>query len=105
VEDTRELYVSDTDFADCVLRDLTTAGAGLQCDGAGLDVGDTVLLDLRLGERMRASIRVTGEVRHAGIDDDGGVNAGVEFVVVGDLERALLDRLVRDLEVFVPQNA
>jgi hypothetical protein len=41
---------------------------------------------------------VTGEVRHAVADDNGVVTAGLELVEVGDLERALLLRLVRELE-------
>jgi hypothetical protein len=96
--DREQVYVSDSDYTDCVLRDLSTAGVGFHSTGAELEVGDRLLLDLRLGERLRASIRVTGEVRHAAADEDGVVSAGVEFVEVGDLERALLLRLVRDLE-------
>jgi hypothetical protein len=33
------------------------------------------------------------------------VRAGIEFTDVGDLERALLFRLVRDLPTREPQNA
>ena len=83
----------------------TTAGVGLRCPASELSVGDRVLLDLQLGERHRASIKVTGEVRHAECDDDGAVRAGIEFVEVGDLERALLVRLVRDLQEPAPQPA
>ena len=56
------------------------------------------MLDLQLGARHRASIKVTGEVRHTASADDGSVNAGIEFTEVGDLERALLVRLVRGLK-------
>ena len=57
------------------------------------------------GARHRASIKVKGEVRHAASADDGSVSAGIEFTEVGDLERALLFRLVRDLEVPERQTA
>ena len=68
-------------------------------------MGDEILLDLPLGERQRASIKVTGEVRHTASAEDGSVNAGIEFTEVGDLERALLLRLVRTLEEPVRQTA
>jgi hypothetical protein len=96
--DREHSYVSDSDYTECVLRDLSMAGVGFRSADRGLTVGDRVVLDLRLGERHRASIRVTGEVRHTTPDHDGVINAGVEFVEVGALERALLLRLVNDLE-------
>jgi hypothetical protein len=37
-------------------------------------------------------------VRHTVSTDDGSINAGIEFTEVGDLERALLVRLVRGLK-------
>jgi hypothetical protein len=98
-------YVTDSEYSECVLRDLTTAGAGLHCADSELAIGDRILLDLKLGERHGASIKVTGEVRHASCTDDGEVRAGIEFVDVGDLERAILFRLVRDLQTREPQNA
>ena len=55
------------------------------------------MLDLQLGARQRARIKVRGEVRHTTSAEDGSINAGIEFTEVGDLERALLVRLVRDL--------
>ena len=97
-EGREQVYVSDADYSECLLRDLSTAGAGLRCPDSELSVGDRVLLDLQLGEHHRATIKVTGEVRHAECDDDGAVHAGIEFVEIGDLERALLLRLVRDLK-------
>jgi PilZ domain len=103
-EDREKVYLTDSDFTECVVRDLSTAGAGLRCSDPDLSIGDRVLLDLQLGERHRASIKVKGEVRHAAYDD-GVVDAGIEFVEVGDLERALLLRLVRDLKDRAPQNA
>ena len=96
--DTDRPYVSDSDYTECFVRDLSTTGVGLHSSGGELAVGDRVLLDLRLGARHGASIRVTGEVRHAVADDNGVVAAGLELVEVGDLERALLLRLVRELE-------
>jgi hypothetical protein len=96
--DRDHLYISDSEYTECFVRDLSTTGVGLHSAGGELAVGDRVLLDLRLGARHGASIRVTGEVRHAVADDEGVVSAGLELVEVGDLERALLLRLVRDLE-------
>jgi hypothetical protein len=93
-----QLYISDSDYTECFVRDLSTTGVGLHSEGGELAVGDRVLLDLRLGARNGASIRLTGEVRHAVADDNGVVSAGLELVEVGDLERALLLRLVRDLD-------
>ncbi len=94
-----------SEYAPCVLRDLSVAGAGLELSGRDAAVGDRVVLDLQLGERQRASITVTGEIRHAEPVDDGLVVAGVEFVDVGDLERALLLRLVRNLQSNVRELA
>jgi hypothetical protein len=96
--DRDQLYISDSDYTECFVRDLSATGVGLHSTGGELAVGDRVLLDLRLGARHGASIRVTGEVRHAAAHDNGVVSAGLELVEVGDLERALLLRLVRDLE-------
>ena len=104
-EGREQVYLADSDYSSCLLRDLSTAGAGLHCSEPTLAVGDSVLLDLRLGRSHRASIKVKGEVRHAASADDGSVSAGIEFTEVGDLERALLFRLVRDLEVPERQTA
>ncbi len=98
-------FRASSDYAPCVLRDLSVAGAGLELSGREAAVGDRVVLDLQLGERQRASIQITGEVRHAGPAGDGVVVAGVEFVEVGDLERALLLRLVRNLQSSVRELA
>ena len=84
-------YLSDTD---CVVHDLSVAGAGVLLGGDELSVGDRVVLDLRLREHERATIKVTGEVRHVTADVEGSVRAGVEFVGLGALERALLHRLL-----------
>jgi hypothetical protein len=87
--------VSDLD--PCVVRDLSTAGAGLELSGLLPSVGDQLALHLRLGERARASIELPGEVRHARVGDHGLIYAGIEFVALGNLERALLLRLLQNL--------
>jgi hypothetical protein len=102
VDQTREhLHFAGDDFAPCTLTDLSMDGAGLELgDDVDTDVsvGDCVELDLRLGADRLASIKVRGEVRHTTPVGDGTPRAGLEFVQVGDLERALLLRLLRDLE-------
>jgi hypothetical protein len=60
-----------------------------------------LVIDLNLTEHRRAaSIRLHGVVRHAASRGDGSrqVRAGVEFVDVGNLERALLRRLLDSRE-------
>jgi hypothetical protein len=74
------------------------AGACLLIEEGELAVGSRVVLDLRLGDGRGGTIQLAAAVRHATKDDDGRVRAGVEFDEVGDLERALLLRLLRDLE-------
>ena len=61
-------------------------------------------LDLPLGAHRRASIQVRAEVRHTAVDD-GAARAGLEFIDVGDLERALLLRLLRDMDNAESQSA
>jgi len=82
----------------CVVRDLSVAGAGLELSDREVAVGDLVALNLQLGDGRVASIRLNGEVRHTAKNHQGLVTAGIEFVNVGDLERALLVRLLRDIE-------
>ena len=96
-------YVGE-DFEPCLLIDLSIDGAGLTHLDAEIEVGDRIELDLPLGARRRATIQVQGEVRHAAVDESGSV-AGLEFVEVGDLERALLLRLVRDMHQTASQTA
>ncbi len=97
-ESTHIWYLAGAEYAPCVLQDLSLTGAGLELSSRDdVSVGDRVVLDLQLGERQRASIKVTGEVRHAKPVEAGTVVAGIEFTEVGDLERALLHRLLRDL--------
>jgi PilZ domain len=90
-------YLFTPQQSSCVVQDLSTAGAGLVLDDPEVTVGDRLVIDLALTEHVRAaSIRLHGIVRHATAQHDGPgeVRAGVEFVEVGDLERALLRRLV-----------
>jgi PilZ domain len=98
-------YVSKSDYAPCTLRDLSMEGVGVQVADGSVEIGDRVVLDLPLGQRQRASIQLTGEVRHAAPDQNGVVMAGIQFVDVGALERALLYRLLRDLEPRARQTA
>jgi hypothetical protein len=84
----------------CLVRDLSTAGACLVLAADDdVAVGSRVVLDLQLGDRRGASIRLAASIRYVTDEDgDGRVRAGLEFDDVGDLERALLFRLLRDLE-------
>jgi hypothetical protein len=103
VDESREhLHYAADDFQPCVLTDLSMEGAGILPDGE-VAVGDCIELDLPLGAVTRASIQVRGEVRHASNADEP--RAGLEFVNVGDLERALLLRLLRDMRSPVAQSA
>jgi hypothetical protein len=96
-------YAHD-DFRPCLLTNLSMQGVGLHLDEGTVQVGDWIELDLPLGAHRRASIQVRGEVRHTA-SDDGAPRAGLEFVEVGDLERALLLRLLRDMKDTTPQSA
>lgn len=97
VDESREhLHYAGEDFEPCVLTDLSMEGAGIDLPDAGVAVGDRIELDLPLGAHRRASIQVRGEVRHT-TGDDGAPRAGLAFIDVGDLERALLYRLLRDM--------
>ena len=97
-------FLSAYDYTPCVLQDLSINGAGLELPAADVAIGDRVVLKVPLGERQRATIRLTGEIRHATPDPGGIAMAGIEFVDVGDLERALLLRLVRDMETRARQT-
>jgi hypothetical protein len=106
VDESREhLHFSSDDFEPCVLSDLSMEGAGLQLPDREVTVGDRIELDLQLGARRRATIKLRGEVKHATPAADGPPRAGLEFVDVGDLERALLARLLRDLDGAAAQSA
>src|SRR5690349_13028311 len=99
VDESREhTHYTGDDYEPCVLADLSTDGAGLELAEGEVRVGDQIELDLPLGARRRATIQLRGKIRHASADDDGRPRAGIEFVDVGDLERALLVRLLRDMK-------
>lgn len=105
VDESREhLHYAGEDFEPCVLTDLSMAGAGLHLHTDDVTVGDRVELDLPLGAHRRATIQVRGEVRHTS-SEHGTARAGLEFIDVGDLERALLYRLLRDMHDSAPQSA
>ena len=98
------LYTAGDAYETCVLTDLSMEGAGLHLADGEVNVGDCIELEVPLGARKRASIQVRGQVRHAS-GDDGGPRAGLEFIDVGDLERALLYRLLRDMHSTAAQSA
>jgi PilZ domain len=105
VDESREhLHYAGDDYEPCVLTDLSMEGAGLHLSAGAVTVGDRIELELPLGAHRRASIQVRGEVRHAS-EEDGHPRAGLEFVDVGDLERALLLRLLRDMRETASQSA
>ncbi len=105
VDESREhLHYAGDDYESCVLTDLSMEGAGLHLSEGEIAVGDRIELDLPLGAHRRASIQVRAEVRHAAVDD-GAARAGLEFIDVGDLERALLLRLLRDMDNAESQSA
>lgn len=91
-------FLAHSDDAHCVVRDLSVAGACLELPPERVSIGDHMVLDLRLADRGGASIRLAGDVRHTSIDEDGFLRAGIEFDEVGNLERALLLRLLAGLE-------
>jgi hypothetical protein len=89
--------VAMADNVPCVVRDLSIRGAGLELAQQDVRDGDQLVLDLQLGSSRRASIQLIGEVRHATPATNGCVRVGVEFVGMGTLEHAVLDRLLADL--------
>ena len=103
-EEREHLHYAGEDYETCVLTDLSMEGAGLHLADGEIAVGDRIELDLPLGAHKRASIQVRGEVRHT-TADDGSPRAGLEFIAVGDLERALLYRLLRDMNTSESQTA
>jgi hypothetical protein len=86
------------DNVPCVVHDLSMSGAGLELARADVAVDDHLRLDLQLGSDRKASVQLTGAVRHLTPTANGCVRAGVEFVHLGTLEHALLQRLLHDLE-------
>ena len=96
--DTEAWAIAMADNVPCVVHDLSVRGAGLELAQDDVGVGDQLVLDLQLGSSRKASIQLTSEVRHATPAANGCVRVGVEFVGIGTLEHALLDRLLDDLE-------
>jgi len=86
------------DNVPCVVHDLSVTGAGLELARADVGIGDNLLLHLQLGGDRKASIHLTAAVRHLTPTDHGCVRAGVEFLAIGTLEHALLQRVLDDLE-------
>jgi len=89
------------DWSRCRVLDVSAGGAGLDLLGAddqagdqpGARVGDRIVVDLQLVRSNMARVTLTGEVRYV-TRIPLAVRVGVKFVDVGELERALLDRLV-----------
>jgi hypothetical protein len=73
--------------------DVSTRGVGLELLGVGAEVGDDLVVDLPLVHSTIAPLILVGDVRHA-IRTPAGVRVGVRFADVGELELALLRRLV-----------
>jgi c-di-GMP-binding flagellar brake protein YcgR len=96
-------YAGD-DYETCTLTDLSMKGVGMHLASGVVNVGDVVDLDLPLGAHRRATIQVRGEVRYVTVER-GEPRAGLEFVEVGDLERALLLRLLRDMNQHTSRSA
>jgi hypothetical protein len=90
--------VALADNVPCVVHDISMSGAGLELARADVTVEDQLVLDLQLGSDRKASIQLTGAVRHITPTPNGSVRAGVEFVGLGTLEHALLQRLLDDLK-------
>ena len=86
------------DSVPCVVHDLSLTGAGLELARADVNIGDNLLVHLQLGGDRKASIQLTGAVRHLTPTDHGCMRAGVEFLGIGTLEHALLQRVLDDLE-------
>ncbi len=84
------------DWARCVVVDVSRGGAGLELHGPPVGVGDRLVVDLQLLRSNMAGVTLTGVVRHCGDVRDGDrPRVGLEFVDVSDLERALLQRLLK----------
>ncbi len=83
------------DWARCRVLDVSLRGAGLELLGPPVGVGDRLVVDLRLLRSNMASVTLTGEVRHCSPGPHDARRVGLEFVDVGDLERVLLQRLVK----------
>jgi len=96
--DEEEWAIALADNVPCVVHDLSLTGAGLELARADVAVDDHLVVDLQLGGDRKASIQLTGAVRHLTPTENGCVRAGVEFIEIGTLEHALLQRLLDDLK-------
>lgn len=83
------------DWARCRVLDVSVRGTGLELFGPPVGVGDRLVVDLRLLRSNMASVTLTGEVRYCNPGPHDARRVGLEFVDVGDLEGALLQRLVK----------
>jgi hypothetical protein len=79
---------------DCQVLDVSDDGAGLQLFGS-IPRDEVVVLELRDQVAQANGLQLRSRVCHVAESADGTVRAGVEFVDVTDLERALLDSLLR----------
>ena len=88
---------SGHEMVTCHVLDVSSGGAGLELPGAGdqagARVGDRVVVDLQL-VRSNIGARHAHGRGAAATRIPVGVHVGMRFVDVGELERALLDRLV-----------
>lgn len=99
-----DAYHNAFDLAPCVVRDLSSLGAGLEFAAPEPAVSAHVVVQLQLRDHDRASIKLTGLVRHVWTERPGVVRAGIEFIAVGNLERALLHQAVHELEARAPHR-
>jgi c-di-GMP-binding flagellar brake protein YcgR len=81
------------EWSRCRVLDVSAGGVGLELLGPPVTLGDRVVVDLQLVRSNMARITLTGEVRHVSLSDDSQ-RVGLRFVDVGELEHALLLRLV-----------
>jgi hypothetical protein len=97
-DDGDEWGLALADNVPCVVHDLSIRGAGLELARADVEANDQLRLHLQLGSDRKASIQLTGTVRHLTPTDNGCVRVGVEFVDMGTLEHALVQRLLEGLK-------
>jgi hypothetical protein len=89
--------LADRDVAlwhDCLVVDVSLGGAGLELFGPTPSETLVTVELCRIGSQPNG-LQLRARVRHAGETPDGTARVGVEFEALSDLERALLDSLVR----------
>ena len=98
-------------WQECAIIDVSTLGLGIELlhpdpvellglwrDGElRLDETRRITVGLELGPSV--DITVSGELRNAGSKPDGIVRAGIEFVGLTEVERSMVDHLVREVSV------